>query len=87
MTQTLKSTPDTPPRRAALTPIPAVLGAILSVQAGAAIAKGLFPALGATGTAGVRIGLSALMLVVVFRPPLTRLTAAQWRVVVPYGVV
>ena len=66
--------------------IPAVLVAIVSVQGGAAIAKGLFPVLGAAGTAGLRIALSALMLVAAFRPPLTRLTAAQWRVVVPYGM-
>jgi inner membrane transporter RhtA len=67
-------------------PVPAVLGAIVSVQGGAALAKGLFPALGATGTAGLRIGLSALMLLVAFRPPLTRLNAAQWRVIVPFGI-
>lgn len=67
-------------------PVPAVLGAIVSVQGGAALAKGLFPALGATGTAGLRIGLSALMLLAAFRPPLARLGAAQWRVIVPFGV-
>lgn len=67
-------------------PIPAVLVAIVSVQGGAAIAKGLFPVLGAAGTAGVRIGLSALMLLAAFRPPLRQLTAAQWRAIVPYGV-
>ena len=69
-----------------LPPIPAVLIAIVSVQGGAAIAKGLFPVLGAAGTAGVRIGLSALMLLAAFRPPLRQLTAAQWRAVVPYGI-
>ncbi|WP_199243453.1 EamA family transporter [Hymenobacter sedentarius] len=60
--------------------------AILSVQAGAAIAKGLFPVVGAAGAAGMRIGLSALMLLVAFRPPLRQLTAVQWRAVIPYGV-
>ncbi|WP_285058206.1 EamA family transporter [Pedobacter ginsengisoli] len=67
-------------------PLPAVLGAIVSVQAGAAIAKGLFPALGATGTASVRIGLSALILLAVNRPNLKRLNKAQWRAVIPYGL-
>lgn len=67
-------------------PIPAVLVAIVSVQGGAAIAKGLFPVLGATGTAGIRIGLSALMLLAAFRPSVTRLTGEQWRAVVPYGI-
>lgn len=67
-------------------PIAAVLVAIVSVQGGAAIAKGLFPALGAAATAGIRIGLSAAMLVLAFRPPLRRLTAQQWKAVVPYGM-
>ena len=39
-----------------------MLIAIVSVQGGAALAKGLFPALGAAGTAGLRIALGALML-------------------------
>jgi inner membrane transporter RhtA len=63
-----------------------VLAAILSVQGGAAIAKGLFPVLGAPTTAGLRIALSAVMLLLAFRPSLTRLTGAQWRMVVPFGV-
>ncbi|HET8775214.1 MAG TPA: DMT family transporter [Thermoanaerobaculia bacterium] len=71
----------------ALPPLPAVLVAILSVQGGAALAKGLFPALGPDGTVGLRIGISALILVAAFRPALHRLDAAQWRVVLPYGLV
>jgi inner membrane transporter RhtA len=76
----------TRPTASAIPPIPAVLVAIVSVQGGAAIAKGLFPILGAAGTAGIRIGLSAIMLLAAFRPPVTRLSAAQWRAVVPYGI-
>jgi inner membrane transporter RhtA len=77
------------PRRASLVrvpPVPSVLLAAVSVVTGAAIAKRLFPELGPAGTAGVRIGLSALMLVAAFRPPLGRLTGAQWRAIVPYGI-
>lgn len=70
-----------------LPPIPAVLLAVISVQGGAAFAKELFPVLGAAGTAGLRVGLSALLLFAVFRPPLARLTRAQWVAVIPYGVV
>ena len=73
--------------RPAIPPLPAVLVAMLSVQGGAALAKGLFPALGPTGTVGLRIGISALILLAAFRPPLGRLTRAQWRAVIPYGVV
>jgi len=58
----------------------------MSVQGGAAIAKGLFPALGATGTASVRIGLSAIMLLAAYRPNLRLLTPKQWKAVIPYGV-
>src|SRR5689334_15804753 len=79
----MKSTSD----RLNLPPVPAIVVAILSVQGGAALAKGLFPALGAVGTVGLRIGLSAAILLAVFRPPLRRMTAAQWRAVIPYGVV
>ncbi|WP_052517757.1 EamA family transporter [Archangium violaceum] len=80
---------EAPPVRPARTlpPIPAVLLAVLSVQGGAAFAKELFPALGSMGTASLRIGLSALLLCAVFRPPFTRLTRAQWAAVIPYGVV
>ncbi len=74
------------PSRFSLPPVPAVLLAIVSVQGGAAIAKALFPVVGAAGTASLRIGLSALMLLVAVRPRLGQLRAAQWRAVVPYGV-
>jgi len=67
-------------------PVPSVLLAILSVQGGAAIAKGLFPVLGAAGTVGLRIGISAILLLLVVRPRLGQLRAAQWRAVVPYGL-
>jgi inner membrane transporter RhtA len=66
--------------------VASILLAVFSVQGGATIAKGLFPVVGAAGTTAVRIGLSALILLVVFRPPVHRFTAAQWRAVVPYGV-
>ncbi|TPG65511.1 EamA family transporter [Hymenobacter nivis] len=66
--------------------VPAVLLSIVSVQGGAAIAKGLFPVLGAAGTTSLRIGLSALVLLAVVRPRLGRLGAPQWRAVVPYGL-
>ncbi|TDN39384.1 DMT family transporter [Hymenobacter sp. UV11] len=69
-----------------LAPVPSVLLAILSVQGGAAIAKGLFPVLGAAGTVGLRIGISAVLLLVAVRPRLGQLQAAQWRAVVPYGL-
>ncbi|UQD57331.1 DMT family transporter [Flavobacterium sp. K5-23] len=67
-------------------PIPAVLFAIISVQSGAAIAKTLFPMLGAAATATLRIGLSAIILLAVYRPNLFKITAIQWKIVIPYGL-
>jgi len=56
------------------------------MEAGAAVAKGIFPVLGAAGTVSLRIGFSALLLLAVIRPPLKSLQPAQWRGVVPYGL-
>jgi inner membrane transporter RhtA len=56
------------------------------VQGGAAIAKGIFPVIGVAGTAAIRICLSAIILLAVFRPAVHRITAAQWRAVIPYGI-
>lgn len=83
----MHSSSPTRARRTALPPIPAILVAILSVQGGATMAKGLFPVLGAATTAALRIGLSALVLLAIFPPPVRTFTARQWRAVVPYGVV
>lgn len=70
----------------AFAPVAFILVAAFSVQGGAAIAKGIFPFIGAAGTAAIRTGLAAVTLLAVFRPPVRRFTAAQWRAVIPYGV-
>lgn len=67
-------------------PIYAVLLAIISVQCGAAIAKTLFPAIGAAGTASIRIGVSAIILLLAYRPNLKQITPNQWKIVIPYGL-
>lgn len=67
-------------------PIPAVLLSILSVQCGAAIAKGLFPGIGPIATASLRIGLSAIILLIAFRPNLSKLNRKQWKYVTLYGL-
>jgi len=67
-------------------PIPAVLLSILSVQCGAAIAKGLFPGIGPIATASLRIGLSAIILLIAFRPNISKLSRKQWKYVTLYGL-
>jgi len=64
----------------------AVLLAITSFQGGAAIAKGLFPVLGAAATSSLRIVLSAIILLIFNRPNLRNLTTRQWKLVVLYGL-
>ncbi|GGO22988.1 EamA family transporter [Deinococcus humi] len=74
-------------RRFSLPPIPALLLSMLSIQAGAAYAKTLFPLIGPLGTTGLRVGLAAAILMLIFRPNLRLLTRADWQAVVPYGAV
>ncbi|MBZ9752853.1 EamA family transporter [Deinococcus sp. HMF7604] len=73
--------------RPPLPPMPALLLAVLSVQGGAAFAKGLFAQLGPVGATGLRIGLAAVFLALIFRPRWLALTTAQWRVLLSYGLV
>lgn len=66
--------------------IPAVLLSIISVQGGAAIAKGIFPVLGAASTSALRIVFSAIILLVFNRPNLKSLSNTQWKAVAGYGL-
>ncbi len=52
----------------ALLPVSATIAAMASFQTGAAFAKSLFPAVGIEGAATLRLGLGALMLIVLTRP-------------------
>ncbi|MBU4434292.1 MAG: DMT family transporter [Alphaproteobacteria bacterium] len=71
----------------ALTPYAALLGAILTLCMGASFAKSLFPIVGAPGTSAYRVGFSALLLLIVWRPWRTPLTRADLRAVAQYGAV
>ncbi|MFC6617335.1 EamA family transporter [Deinococcus radiophilus] len=76
-------TQSAPPR---FPPLLMLLTGMLTIQGGAAIAKGLFPAVGAMGTAGLRVVLAAALLTLLFRPPFHRIVPAHWRLIVPYGL-
>lgn len=63
-----------------------LLIAMIAVQWGASLAKGLFPVLGSTGAATLRILFGAVFLAIILRPWKIRLTADNWRALLLYGV-
>ncbi len=71
----------------ALGPYLALCGGILSLAIGTSYAKGLFPAVGAEGAVALRVGLAALILVLVFRPWRIRLERRDAMRVLAYGGV
>ena len=74
-------------RSAPVVPAPLlVLGGVVSVQFGGALAATLVPEIGAGGSVLLRIGIAALILVAVARPRLRGHTASAWRTVVAFGV-
>nr|WP_246351091.1 EamA family transporter [Deinobacterium chartae] len=66
-------------------PVVAVVAAVISTQAGAAFAKGLFHLTGPVGMTSLRLSLAALILLAVFRPALSRLGSARWSAALMYG--
>lgn len=76
----------TEPRPAALLlPVAALVAGMVSLQAGAAFAKSLFPLVGATGVSALRVGFSALILVAVWRPWRRSLGAREAGWILLYG--
>jgi inner membrane transporter RhtA len=60
--------------------------AMTSVQIGAALAKGMFAAVGPLGAVALRVSFAAVLLAAVLRPWRVRRTAEAWRSVLLYGV-
>ncbi|GAA4683955.1 EamA family transporter [Pseudonocardia yuanmonensis] len=73
-------------RPARRTAIGLVVGGEFSMQFGAALAALLFARLGATGTVGLRLGISALVLLLVCRPRLRGRTRGDLLTVLGYGL-
>ena len=63
-----------------------VIGGILSVQSGAAIAKDLFPLVPPTALVWLRLATSAMVFLVIARPRLRGRTRADWLVALGFGV-
>ena len=73
------------PRAQALIPFAAVLGAVIALGLGTSWAKQLFPLIGAQGTTAVRVGFSALLLLLLWRPWRWPLRPGDGRAIVLYG--
>jgi inner membrane transporter RhtA len=67
-------------------PVAMLIVAMCCFQIGAALAKQLFPIVGALGTTTLRLGLASLMLLAVWRPWRARLSARGTRTIVIYGL-
>ncbi len=66
--------------------VASLLVSIFCFQIGASLAKQLFPLVGAQGAVGLRVGLSALILIPFSRPWRARLTWVSARALLVYGV-
>ncbi|WDS37301.1 threonine/homoserine exporter RhtA [Pseudoxanthomonas sp.] len=69
-----------------LYPVALLLVSMLSIQAGASLAKSLFPAIGATGATALRLGFGTVLLWVVFRPWKMDWRALPWPMLLGYGL-
>ena len=63
-----------------------VLGSCVSLSFGAALATELFPALGAPGVTAVRLGIAAVILLLVIRPAVRAWDRRQWKASIMFGV-
>ncbi|WP_394161855.1 EamA family transporter [Galactobacter valiniphilus] len=77
--------PARDPRRATATAALLVLGSCISLQFGAALAYQLFPAVGAWGMTTLRLGLAAIVLLLVVRPRVRSWTRSQWLATAAFG--
>lgn len=68
-------------------PMIAAFVSLLSLQIGAAFAKTIFPLVGTDGVAALRIGISALLLAIVFRPWTAKFQATYWPSIFIYGAM
>ena len=69
-----------------LLPLLAVLGSVTALGIGTSFAKQLFPVVGSLGTTALRVGFSALLLMLLWRPWRWQLTRSDAKAVLRYGV-
>jgi len=75
-----------PPERGAVPPVGLVLGAIASVQFGAALATTLFDELGAPGTVFLRVAFGAVVLAALWRPRVRDHARPELRLAALFGL-
>lgn len=73
-------------RWAQVLPLLAVLGSVVALGIGTSFAKQLFPQIGSLGTTALRVGFSALLLLLIWRPWRWTTTRADLRSLVRYGM-
>ncbi|PLR33035.1 threonine/homoserine exporter RhtA [Chimaeribacter californicus] len=69
-----------------LLPVGLLLVSMVSIQGGAALAKSLFPLVGAAGITALRLGLATIILFVIFKPWRMRLHAGNRLPLLCYGL-
>lgn len=74
-----------PKKKISIPAIPAVLLSMISIQSGASLAKQLFPVLGISGVATLRIGMAAMVLYGFFRPDFRKLKQKELLLGLGYG--
>ncbi len=66
-------------------PLFTLIIAIVSIQFGASVAKGLFPLVGAYGATALRLSIAAIILLVIWRPWRSKLSTKTYKSIVIYG--
>lgn len=87
MTTASAPAPTVPSPLLRAAPYLALAGSIMAFCIGTSFGKQLFPSVGATGAIAYRVGFSALILVLLFRPWRMRLTRADLFATMRYGAV
>ena len=73
-------------RWAQAVPLLAVLGSVVALGIGTSFGKQLFPQVGALGTTALRVGFSALLLLLIWRPWRWTTSRADLKSLVRYGM-
>lgn len=74
------------PATPGIPPVALMLGAVVSVQFGGALAATLIPTVGPIGSVALRMGFAAVLLLLIVRPRLRGRSRSDWAVVASFGV-